>query len=81
VNIHPSIYGDKFGGVTPMSETVGHGQAVVLRDGRAYQALWSRTSKSGGTKWTTPAGRPMAFAPGQVWVLLTNKSLPATLTR
>jgi hypothetical protein len=81
VNIHPSSYGDKFGGVTPMSETVGSGKAVVLRDGRAYQARWSRTSKAGGTKWTTPAGRPMTFAPGQVWVLLTSKSLPATLTR
>ena len=52
VNIHPSSYGDKFGGVTPMSETIGHGKAVVLRDGRAYSVRWSRTSKAGGTKWT-----------------------------
>ena len=81
VNIHPSSYGDKFGGVTPMSETIGHGKAVVLRDGRAYSVRWSRTSKAGGTKWTLANGHRLSFAPGQVWVLLANKSTPATLTR
>ena len=80
VAMHDSGYGDRHGGITPMSETIGSGKAVVLRDGRAYQALWSRTSKSGGTKWTQVNGRPLPFAPGQVWVLLANKTTPATLT-
>jgi hypothetical protein len=54
----------------PYAETAGSGTAVVLRDGKAYQALWSRPSADGGTTFTTPTGLPMTFAPGPVWVVL-----------
>jgi hypothetical protein len=53
----------------PYANTVGRGSAVVLRDGRAYQAVWSRPLADGGTKFTTPGGGPMPFARGQVWVV------------
>lgn len=78
VRVHPSGYGDKFGGVTPMSETVGQGKALVLRDGLAYQAAWSRPAKSGGTRFTV-ADRDLPLAPGQVWVFLVRSSRPATI--
>jgi hypothetical protein len=78
VQVHPSGYGDKFGGVTPMSETVGQGKALVLRDGRAYTAAWSRPTKSAGTRFTV-GGRDLPLAPGQVWVLLVRSNRPATI--
>lgn len=78
VRVYPSGYGDKFGGVTPMSETVGRGKALVLRDGLAYQAAWARPTTSGGTRYTV-AGRDLPLAPGQVWVLLVRTDRPATI--
>jgi hypothetical protein len=55
----------------PYAESTGSGLAQVLRDGLAYQARWSRPSPDGGTTFTTLAGRPMTFAPGPVWIVLT----------
>jgi hypothetical protein len=53
----------------PYAVTMGSGTAVVLRDGRAYQAHWSRPTADGGTTYTTGSGQPMTFAPGPVWVV------------
>lgn len=78
VTVRPSTYGDRYGGVTPMSETVGQGSALVLRDGRAYQAAWTRSTKSRGTRYTV-GGKDLPLAPGQVWVLLVRKERPATV--
>ncbi len=68
----------EYGYPPPFAETVGHGSAVVLRDGKAYRALWSRPRWKGGTTFTTTSGQPMTFAPGQVWILLTgNRTIEA----
>lgn len=72
VSITPSIYHDKFGGVTPFSATVGQGDGFILRDGTSYPAKWSRPSATSGTTWTQIDGSPLPFAPGQIWVALTN---------
>lgn len=56
----------------PYAVTTGTGTGVVLRDGRAYAIRWARPSADGGTTFTTAAGRPMTFARGQVWVVLTS---------
>jgi hypothetical protein len=60
----------EYGFPPPYATTVGQGTAVVLRNGRAYNARWSRPTITGGTTYTTTSGQPMTFAPGQVWVLL-----------
>ncbi|QGV82384.1 DUF3048 domain-containing protein [Streptomyces ficellus] len=73
VDVHPSRFRDRGGSVTPYTETVGSGTALVLRDGRGHEARWSRPSADGGTTFTTPAGQPLAFAPGQVWVVLKGR--------
>ncbi|MEV5413433.1 DUF3048 domain-containing protein [Thermopolyspora sp. NPDC052614] len=65
-----SQFHDVNGSYTPLVQTVGKGRAVVLRDGKAYQARWSRSSEEEGTTFTTPDGQPMPFAKGQVWVVL-----------
>jgi hypothetical protein len=63
---------------TPLVQTVGTGTATVLRDGKAYQAHWSRRSEADGTVFTTASGQPMTFAPGQVWIVLVNVGKPIT---
>lgn len=71
-----SQFHDFLGDYTPLMQTVGSGTATVLRDGKEYPARWSRGSESEGTTYTTPSGRPMTFAPGQVWVVLVNAGKP-----
>ena len=63
----------EYGVRPPYAETVGSGRAVVLRNGRAYRARWSRPTADGGTTFTTRAGAPMTFARGPVWVILTAR--------
>jgi len=63
----------EWGALPPYAESTGSGRAVVLRDGHAYQAHWSRPTADGGTTFTTPSGQPMTFARGPVWVLLTAR--------
>ncbi len=73
VSITPSEYGDKFGGVTPFTATVGSGRGYILRDGKYISALWDRPTPDAGTTWRTVQGEEIAFAPGQVWIALTDK--------
>jgi hypothetical protein len=70
VNVRSSKYHDRGGSVTPYTETVGKGRALVLRDGKEYEARWSRPSASGGTTFTDKDGKRMPFARGPVWVAL-----------
>lgn len=79
VSITPSQYGDKFGGVTPFTNTVGTGSGYILRDGKSFTATWSRPSADVGTTWRALDGSEIAFAPGQVWVALTNTEPDFTL--
>lgn len=73
VSITPSEYYDKVGGVTPFSATVGSGKGFILRDGMAIAAIWHRSIAEAGTSWTLPTGEEILFAPGQIWVALTDK--------
>ncbi|MEV6000554.1 DUF3048 domain-containing protein [Streptomyces griseomycini] len=69
VTVRRSGYRDFLGNNTPYTETVGSGEATVLRGGRAYEARWSRLSAEDGTSFTTGDGERMTFARGQVWVV------------
>ncbi|MFI6480343.1 DUF3048 domain-containing protein [Nonomuraea sp. NPDC050663] len=73
VKTERSQFHDKNSSYTPLVHTVGKGDAIVLRDGKAYKAKWKRASEEEGTTFTTPDGEPMNFAPGQVWVALAAK--------
>ncbi len=73
VSITDSIYRDKVGGVTPFSETIGTGKGFILRDGLAIAATWNRPTGEEGTTWKTLAGEEIEFAPGQIWIALTDK--------
>lgn len=67
--IRDSRFGDSFGNKSPYVETVGTGDALVLRNGRAYDVTWSRPAADRGTTFTTKDGQPMRFAAGQTWVV------------
>ncbi|MCX4587254.1 DUF3048 domain-containing protein [Streptomyces sp. NBC_01481] len=69
VSVRPSKFHDRSGNISPYTETVGSGTALVLRDSKAHKAEWKRPTTESGTTFTTPDGRPMAFAPGQVWIV------------
>ncbi len=79
VLITPSIYYDEVGGVTPFSATIGSGSGYILRDGRSFKAKWSRISPADGTRWTLADGGEINFAPGQIWVALTDQIPEFTL--
>lgn len=79
VTQRPSKYFDKGGGNTPHAATIGTGTAVVLRDGMSYDVTWSRPSAEAGTTFTMADGSPMPFKPGQQWIVLLDKTHPATL--
>jgi len=79
VSITASEFHDKVGGVTPFSATVGSGTGYILRDGKSFQAIWSRPTAESGTQWSTPDGEGINFAPGQIWIALTDKAPTFTL--
>ncbi|WP_241562257.1 DUF3048 domain-containing protein [Streptomyces hoynatensis] len=70
VTVAQSRFHDAEGGSTPFSETVGAGEATVLREGMQFRARWSREKAGDVTEFTTPGGDPFRFAPGRVWVVL-----------
>lgn len=73
VSITPSIYGDKFGGVTPFTKTTGTGKALMLRDGFSYELTWTRESEEDVTTWLDEEGKIANFKPGRIWVFLTDQ--------
>ncbi len=70
VDTEPTAIRDATGAVSPFALTAGNGEAVVLRDGLAFDARWSRPAPPAPTTFTRPDGTPMPFAPGTVWVVL-----------
>lgn len=68
-----SGFGDKFGGVTPKSVTVGSGRALMLRDGKAHRITWRRGRASQPTRYRDSAGEPIVLDPGQLWIVLRNR--------
>jgi hypothetical protein len=68
-----SKFTDKWGGVTPKQETIGEGAALVLKDGEAMWARWSRPTAQDGIR-VTKDGQDVALAPGQIWFVLTDRA-------
>lgn len=79
VTVTRSAYHDFRGSNTPFSSTVGSGKALIFRDGRVYQAAWSRWKPSQPTAYSI-GGKRAVFAPGQVWVALVAKNRPARVS-
>lgn len=79
VEMSDSIYRGSDGSYTPLSETVGTGTGYILRDGRSFKANWNRPTSESGTTWTLADGSEINFAPGSIWVALTDTKPAFTL--
>ena len=75
-----SGYGDRYGGKTPLVETIGTGTALVLRDGRMWSVTWERPDRESGTRFFLSDGTPMPFAIGQEWIVLMDRALTPKVT-
>ena len=73
VDVKPRGPKDKFGNTSPYVTTIGRGKAVVLRDGKSYDARWARPRADAGTRYTTTDGETLRFAKGQVWVVFAKR--------
>jgi hypothetical protein len=56
-------------GFVPFTQTVGHGSATLLRDGRSYALSWDRPDASDGTAFTAQ-GHDVPLHPGRTWIVL-----------
>ncbi|GHE78538.1 hypothetical protein GCM10017786_05270 [Amycolatopsis deserti] len=70
VTTRPGTIADAQGRTAPVAQTVGTGAATLLRDGAAFDAVWSRPTPHAATTFTTPGGAPLPAADGPVWVVL-----------
>ena len=72
-----SGFQDKSGNKTPLIQSVGSGEAILMRDGQRFEATWSRPMATSPTSYTVGATN-YVFAPGQTWVLYVPKTYPVT---
>jgi hypothetical protein len=74
-----SGYGDKFGGVTPLTKTTGSGKGLLLRDGRALPITWQRSDAAQPVSYLDADGDPVVLHPGQTWILLMDRTRKVTV--
>ncbi|MDI3385383.1 DUF3048 domain-containing protein [Streptomyces sp. B-S-A8] len=67
--IRGSRFHDRWGSVTPFTETTGTGRVLLLRNGRTYEGTWTRPTADRPTDYRTADGRRLYCAKGQVWVV------------
>ncbi|GAA3439058.1 DUF3048 domain-containing protein [Kutzneria kofuensis] len=65
-----TVPGDAAGNPSPVGVTVGSGPATVFRDGKSFQATWSRPSRTDATIFADAAGNAVPVADGPLWILL-----------
>lgn len=66
-------------GKTPRVHTVGSGDAIIMRNGKRYEATWVRDKIKGGTSYFVD-GKPFSMDVGQVWVLLFDQNKKRAVT-
>jgi hypothetical protein len=71
---------DVAGNPASYTHTVGHGRAVLFRDGRVIDGTWKRASASSPTQYFDKSGKPMLLRPGGAWVLLAPTRSPLQLS-
>lgn len=78
LEIRPGACCDTAGNRLVVSEVLGSGPAIVLRDGLRYDATWSKDAPERHFRLAGPAGRELRLRPGPTWVLLAPRAaLPA----
>jgi DUF3048 family protein len=72
---------DVAGNPAAYTHTIGHGRAVLFRDGRVIDGTWSRASATAPTVFKDKAGKVMLMRPGGAYVLLAPNGSPLTLSK
>ncbi|MDT4941851.1 MAG: hypothetical protein QOJ34_1940 [Pseudonocardiales bacterium] len=67
---------DVNGNPSQFTYTVGHGPAVVFRNGKRIDGTWHRRKLFEGTVWRTANGQRIPLMPGNTWVILVRKGIP-----
>jgi hypothetical protein len=67
---------DVNGSPSKFTHTIGHGKAVLFRNGKRLVGTWARKHYDGGTHFHTKGGKDMLFRPGQIWVVLVSPHAP-----
>lgn len=71
---------DVAGNPASYTHTVGHGRALLFRDGRVIDGTWRRASAGSATTFLDKSGKPMLLRPGGAWVLLAPSNSPLQLS-
>ncbi|MCU1588969.1 MAG: yerB [Frankiales bacterium] len=74
VPIKRGRYVDVLGSPSPYATTVGHGAALILRNGRLVHATWKRASVKSGTHYVDDKGHDIPLKAGSTWVFLQPKT-------
>jgi hypothetical protein len=79
---YATVKGSKFhdvNGVTsPETDTIGHGRALIFRDGQVFKGLWNRKRGKDPISYSI-GGERAVFAPGTVWVALIGRGAPVSV--
>ena len=78
VPIKRGRYVDVLGSPSPYASTIGHGNALILRDGRLIHATWKRASVKSGTHYVDDKGHDIPLKAGSTWVFLQPKTRSTT---
>jgi Protein of unknown function (DUF3048) N-terminal domain/Protein of unknown function (DUF3048) C-terminal domain len=71
---------DVAGNPASYTHTIGHGRALLFRDGRVIDGTWQRGSAIAPTQFLDKSGKPMLLRPGGTWVLLAPTNSPLQLS-
>jgi len=80
VPIKRGRYVDVLGASSPYATTVGHGNALILRNGRMVHATWKRATVKSGTHYVDDKGRDIPLQSGSTWVMLQPRTRSAVVT-
>jgi hypothetical protein len=69
---------DVLGHPAQYTHTIGHGRAVVFRDGRRVDGSWTRRTVNDGTTLRDADGKAITLAPGGAWFVLVKTDAPLT---
>ncbi len=76
--VRGSRFHDVNGVTSPETETIGHGRALIFRDGQVFTGRWSRKNAADPTTYTI-GGQTAVFAPGTIWVALLGRGRPVSV--
>lgn len=60
--------------------TTGSGSMYVFQDGAVQEGTWSKATRQAQWVFTDPAGKAIAFNPGQTWVTIVDSKADVTFT-